>query len=234
MMTQDSSLNFCPTLKEILETGYVNIGEGERVPVSGTSTLNNIRAIRHALIIEKPLMTMEIGLAYGASALTFLATHAELNQANSQHFAIDPFQSTSWSSAGVKAIRSAGLESNFALIEQDSALALPQLCAEGASFGIIYIDGSHIFEDVFVDFYFCARLLKSKGLLLFDDCRDKHIKKVLRFIESNYNGIFMKEDIRPYKTWKQTVGTALGIQQLTAYRKIGEMPRAWNAEFLNF
>jgi predicted O-methyltransferase YrrM len=234
MSVQDNSLDFCPTLKEILATGYVNIGESERVAVSGTSTLNNISAIRHALKKEKPQKTMEIGLAYGASALTFLATHAELRQASSQHLAIDPYQSTSWRSAGVEAIRSAGLESNFALIEQDSALALPRLCTEGASFGMIYIDGSHIFEDVFVDFFYCARLLELNGLLLFDDCSDKHIKKVLRFVESNYRDILVKEDIRHSKTWKQRVGMALGIQQLTAYRKIGETPRAWNAAFSKF
>ena len=76
MSVQDNSLDFCPTLKKILATGYVNIGESERVAVSGTSTLNNISAIRHALKKEKPQKTMEIGLAYGASALIFLATHA--------------------------------------------------------------------------------------------------------------------------------------------------------------
>jgi len=160
-----------------LAIGCVNIGESERVAVSGTSTLNNISSIRHALKKEKPQKTMEVGLAYGASALTFLATHAELRQASSQQLAIDPYQSTSWRSAGVEAIRSAGLESNFALIEQDSALALPRLCTEGASFGMIYIDGSHIFEDVFVDFFYCARLLELNRLLLFDDCSDKHIKR---------------------------------------------------------
>lgn len=233
-MQNNGDLDFCPTLKEILSTGCVSLGDGTRVAISGTSTLNNIRTIRHALASRKPLKTMEIGLAYGASALTFLATHAEIGRKNANHTAIDPYQSTTWRSAGIEAINAAGYSSSFSLIEQESSIALPNLLTDGFSFGVIYIDGSHVFEDVFVDFFYCARLLDFGGLLLFDDSTDKHVRKVLSFIDSNYSSILERVSVGPRRTLKQKVGHLLGVQQLTAYQKVGNCPRSWDASFSAF
>lgn len=229
-----NELDFCPLLRDMLISGRTSLSNGEQIAISGTSTLNNIRALRHALKSEKYLKTLEVGLAYGASALTLLATHAELNQSGSKHIAIDPYQSTTWRSAGLTAIRNAGLTDNFTLIEQDSAVALPRLYSEEASFGLIYIDGSHIFENVFIDMFYSTLLLQPEGLLLFDDSTDRHVNKVLRFIQTNFRGILKREQVPTDKTLKQRIGHALGIQQLTAWRKVADLPRAWDAPFVDF
>ena len=66
--------------------------------------------------------------------------------------------------------------------EECSALELPKLMKQGARFDLVYIDGSHLFEDVFIDAYFVARLLTQGGVVVFDDSTNPHIAKVLRFL----------------------------------------------------
>lgn len=230
-----SEAKFCPTLYNMLTSKSIDLPGITELPIHSTSTINNIRTIRQLLINERPIATLEIGLAFGASALTFLATHKEIHSSQIfSHTAIDPFQASDWKSAGLHAIQSAGLMTNFTHIEQDSALALPTLCSEDNTYGLIYVDGSHIFENVFVDFFYCARLLSLNGLILFDDCTDKHVRKVLKFIEKNYIGILKREYITHSPTLKQRIGHSVGIQQLIAYRKIGHPPRKWNAPFVDF
>jgi predicted O-methyltransferase YrrM len=235
-MSKYSELDWCPVLKEMLSTGYSKSLSGNKIAIAGTSTLNNIATIRHLIQREKPKRTMEVGLAYGASALAFLATLSEVNRPGCYHHtAIDPYQKSAWNGSGLNTILAAGFSSvEFTLLEQDSALALPEMCRNKESYSLIYIDGSHLFEDVFVDFFFSARLLSVGGLLIFDDCYDKHVKKLVSFIDSNYRGILAREDAVRRKTLKQSIGHKLGIQQLVAYRKVSCPPREWNATFRGF
>ena len=235
MSTALDSTKFCPTLHRMLSSGEIQLADGEKIPIRATSTINNIRIIRHLLQTEKQRKTLEVGLAYGASALTFLATHQEVHSDQYfRHTAIDPFQMGVWKSVALNLIKSAGFEDNFHFLKEDSALALPSLCREGSDYGLIYVDGSHIFEDVFIDFFYCTRLLLVNGLLLFDDCTDKHVRKVIRFIDTNYSGILKREYVVQSPTLKQQVGHKLGIQQLVAYRKINETPRHHYAKFTSF
>ena len=50
---------------------------------------------------------------------------------------------------------------------------------------LVSIDGSHIFEDVPIDAYSCIGLLRDADVVLFDDCTDRHIAKLISFIGSN-------------------------------------------------
>lgn len=52
---------------------------------------------------------------------------------------------------------------------------------ENPKFGLVYIDGSHGFEEVFSDFYF-VRYPMACGYLLFDDGSDPEVAKVLHFL----------------------------------------------------
>jgi len=94
----------------------------------------------------------------------------------------------------------------------------------------VYVDGSHLFEDVFVDGFYCARLLAEGGYLLFDDCADPHIAKVIGFIDRNVPGLSRQPD----RTLRSRVARVLRRRQLTAYRRVGEIERTWNSAFLTF
>ena len=57
----------------------------------------------------------------------------------------------------------------IAKLVMPSAAALPRLEQAGARFDLIYIDGSHRLMDVYRDSTLCWPLLKSGGILIWDD-----------------------------------------------------------------
>jgi methyltransferase family protein/HlyD family secretion protein len=159
-----------------------------------------------------------------------------------QHTALDPFQTTVWDACGLMAVERAGLMGYMDFRQAYSALELPKLAASGARFGLVYVDGSHLFEDVFVDAYFVIRLLIEGGVVAFDDSSNPHIAKVLRFLRtsvppraleeldlSHYRG---KQDQFSYFSYR--VARYFRKVQLTAFRRIGDVERAWDASFHSF
>ena len=80
-----------------------------------------------------------------------------------RHVAIDPFQPTVWDGVGIQSLERAGLSDLVEVMQEPSCRVLPRLLSSGRQFGIMYVDGSHLFEDVFVDAYFGARLLTDGG-----------------------------------------------------------------------
>jgi Methyltransferase domain len=116
---------------------------------------------------------------------------------------------------------------------------LPKLVSEGQQIDLVYIDGSHLFEDVFVDFYFVSRLLSDGGVLLFDDCSDPHVRKILRFIQTNCMKSLVPYDLSAYrmdqgKSMRYMLGGLIGRRQLLAFQKIGHPERAWDSVFVDF
>lgn len=230
-------LNFSPRLKEIVETGKSLNLKGEVIKTSGVSTLNNIRIMRELVIKEKFSKTLEIGLAFGVSALTLLSTLKEVSADNFHHTAIDPFQ-TNWGGSGLKVISDEGFSNHFTLHEDLSALVLPTLFRNSEQYDLIYIDGSHLFEDVFIDFYYSVQILRKGGIVLFDDCRDSHVLKVIKFIRTNYAEFLSEIDYgvgeNPHRPLKKRIGNFLGVRQLFGFQKTEEPPRKWNAKYKDF
>ena len=127
-------------------------------------------------------------------------------------------------------LEEAGLGEFVEVIEEPSCVVLPRLLEQGRQFGLIYVDGSHLFENVFVDGFYGARLLAEDGYLLFDDCADPHIAKVMGFIDKNVRGLSRQ----PERTLRQSVARILGRRQLAIYRRIGPIERPWNSPFSRF
>jgi predicted O-methyltransferase YrrM len=185
-----------------------------------------------------PERTLEIGMAFGASALTFAASYRDLDRPQrQQHTAIDPAQTSHWDGAGRQNLERAGLAGYVEVIEQYSAFALPQLIAEQRKYDLIYVDGSHQFEDVLIDFVFCHELLNVGGLILFDDSTDSQVAKVLRFIEANYDQVYNPEALL-YGNRKERVKRRLAVMlhknQLTAYRKLRDGRKNWGQPLKKF
>jgi hypothetical protein len=154
-----------------------------------------------------------------------------------QHNAIDPFE-TDWNDMALVALDNAGLRGYLDFRPEFSSIALPTLVSEGARFELTFIDGSHFFDDVFVDFYFTTQLLVDGGIVAFDDSTNRHMRKVLRFIRANC-GCLQPVDLSRYRADKgrslrYRVAKVLGRTQLTAFRKVGGWIREWNVEFKNF
>ena len=124
-------------------------------------------AIRDAMAIERPKTVVEIGLAYGSSALAI--GEALVATGGRRHLILDPYQESAWRDAGWSAVCEAGLEGIATLVREPSQIALPRLIAEGLQVDAAFVDGSHVFHQVFVDVYFLQQLVKPGGLVILDD-----------------------------------------------------------------
>jgi predicted O-methyltransferase YrrM len=159
----------------------------------------------------KSSATLEIGFAYGFSALFFLAGAAKSGAGH--HTAIDPFEEANWHGIGLANVRAAGAESSFRLISDRSDHAATDLARQNSSFDIIFIDGNHRLDDALVDFYLYAPLCKIGGLVIFDDTWMGSIQTVVSFVRSN----------RP-----DFVEVAVPRANVAAFRRTGEDSRPWD------
>ncbi len=205
--------------------------------LGGLSTINNLVVLRRLLIEFRPLRTLEIGMACGGSALTFAASHRDNGfVAQGQHAAIDGFQRHGFDDVGRVQLENAGLDKFVTVHESLSSFALAKMAEAKLRVGLIYIDGSHQFEDVFCDFYFARELLDVGGLMLFDDSADVEVAKVIKFIQINLRQHFEQISVADYRDlsgWQKIkfrVAEKLHKTQLTIFRKLkdggrAEMPR---------
>jgi predicted O-methyltransferase YrrM len=159
----------------------------------------------------KPEATLEVGFAYGFSAVFFLAAGAANKVGH--HTAIDPFQRSHWYGIGLANVRAEGAESSFRLIEERSDRAATDHGRQNSTFDVIFIDGNHRLDDALVDFYLYAPLCKIEGLIILDDMWMSSIQTVASFIRSN----------RP-----DFVDMATHHPRISAFRRVGEDRREWD------
>jgi predicted O-methyltransferase YrrM len=131
----------------------------------------------------RPELTIEVGMANGLSTV-FIAEALRQN-GTGRHIAIDPFQHSDWGGAGMALVRKAGLESLVELVELPSHQALPELERAGKRPGLVFIDGSHLFDYVLSDFLCTDRLLPPGGLVAFDDSDWPAITAAIRYALTN-------------------------------------------------
>lgn len=235
-------LAFCPTLENLYRAREAVGRSGKPFRMTGgLSTVNNLATIREVMLELKPERTMEVGMACGGSALTIAVTHRDLKHLPTrQHVAIDGFQLTKYDDVGRLKLEEAGLSGYVEVREQLSAVALPKIVEENLKFGLVYIDGSHRFEDVFCDFYFVRQLVEVGGIIFFDDSSDPRVMKVIRFIQSNLRDYFEQIPIFKYREpsllnrVKYSIAEALHKTQLSIFRKIKDGDRPCEAPLRSF
>jgi predicted O-methyltransferase YrrM len=142
-------------------------------------------ALRDLLIAEGVETVVEVGLAYGSSALAIGEALVAVDAGRPLHVIIDPFQATDWSNVGWQLLRSAGLETIARLLLQPSSMALPQLIAEGLTADAAFIDGSHRFHEVFVDLYFLRKIVRPGGIIVLDDHWWPSVRTAEHYFEVN-------------------------------------------------
>ena len=230
-----------PAMKPFVEGGALPDAEGRMVPVGSCSTANNLTVLAHWFRALRPRVTLEAGLAFGASTTLFLSLHRLLGagEPGRCHHAIDCLQHTLWRDCGLLHVRACGLEDLFRFHDRLSARALPDIEEAGVKAGLIYLDGSHLFEDVFVDFYFSHRILEVGGVIGFDDSSHPQVAKVVRFIRRNMRREY--EELNPYEItaprWpraKLAAARLSGRQQLTLFKKREEWERPQGVAFRDF
>ena len=141
-------------------------------------------ALRDLFVAEKAQVVIEIGLAYGSSALAIGEALISQGGPAPRHLVIDAYQDR-FGGAGWQAIAEAGLSDVTELLVERSQLVLPRLVAEGLVADAAFVDGSHIFHNVFVDLYFLRQLVRPGGLIVLDDCEWPSVATAVRYFEVN-------------------------------------------------
>ena len=134
----------------------------------------------------KPVNSLEVGLAWGGSAVHILCALHENGAGH--HTALDPFQ-VDWSNIGVREADRLGLGGRFTCVRERSEAALPRYLSEGRRFQYVFIDGDHRFDAVFVDFFYCQKILDVGGVLILDDAASHTVETVTSFIDSNMSNL---------------------------------------------
>lgn len=236
--TADIHAQFPSALEDMLRTGQAR-GKNRTIKFVGGSTVNNLYSLKALFDEIRPRRTLEIGLACGASALLLAALHrADDPSGSRQHTAIDPFQED-LDDAGVHQIGMEKLDDYFRLFRDRSSAVLPRLLDSGERFQLIYIDGGHHFEDVFIDVLYGLRLLDIGGVIALDDSTWPDVRKTIRFFEKNFGNFVERLDIGDYRP-RETVdlkfrlAQLLGRNQMTAFRLIADPVRHYSAKFTDF
>jgi predicted O-methyltransferase YrrM len=155
-------------------------GDFERVSLPG----GDCDVLRDLLVAENAGVVVEIGLAYGSSALAIAEAIVSQDHEGAEHLIVDAYQDQ-FRHAGWKALVAAGLTEVCSLLPERSQLALPRLVTEGFVADAAFVDGSHIFHNVFVDLVFVRELVRPGGLVVLDDCRWPSVATAVRYFELN-------------------------------------------------
>jgi predicted O-methyltransferase YrrM len=142
-------------------------------------------ALRDLLIAEGVETVVEVGLAYGRSALAIGEALVTVDAPRPRHLIIDPLQATEWSNVGWDLLRSAGLDTIARLVRQPSSLALPQLVSQGLVADAAFVDGSHRFHEVFVDLAFLRQIVRPGGVIVLDDHHWPSVRTAAHYYEVN-------------------------------------------------
>ena len=224
------------TLQEMLRTRRVR-GRTRELELMGDSTANNLAILASLLRAKSARSTLEVGLASGTSALLMADYHRGQN-AGGHHHAIDPFQHE-LDDSGVAQIEREGLSDWFTLHREQSHVTLPRLLSEGTRFDLIYIDDSHLFEDVVIDVLYGGRLLNDGGVMLLDDSTWPDVAKVIAFVRANKGAELREIDLSPHRpdggrSLRFRVARALGRSQMTGFERVGPMDRPWSSKMKRF
>jgi predicted O-methyltransferase YrrM len=154
-------------------TVSISAGEGE--------------ALARWVLREAAIETIEIGLAYGLSALYICEALIRRGDPRARHVVLDPYQAQRFANCGLQVLDEAGVGSLVDYHNETSQVALPAFLKEGRQFDLGFVDGNHRFDSVFVDLFFLGRLLRKGGAIILDDYNLPGIKRAVSFFLTNLN-----------------------------------------------
>lgn len=178
-----------PVLAELLQTGVVVSESGKTHKVHSHISLQEGLFLQEIVSEVRPSVSLEVGLAYGVSALFICDVLARLQ--NPRHIVIDPHQlqpsSThmSFEGMGLRNLQKAGYERLIEFYGDPSYLSLPLLVSQGTKVDFAFIDGWHTFDFASVDFFYVDLLLRSGGVVVIDDTDFPSVWKLCRYIITN-------------------------------------------------
>ena len=142
-------------------------------------------ALSRWVLRETATRTIEIGLAYGLSALYICDGLIRSGRSDARHVVLDPFQAGRFASCGLQVLGEAGVASLVEYHDEMSQIALPTFLKQGRKFDLAFVDGNHRFDAVFLDLYYLGRLLPRGGVIVLDDYDLPGIRRAVSFYLRN-------------------------------------------------
>lgn len=188
----------CSVLRELLSSGETRLADGKVLRLTANVSPLSSKVLYRLASENRCVDALEIGMAFGVSSLSILSG---LQTTGGRLTSIDPY--VSWPSARQAAlnhIAKAGYGNSHTHIQDFSFLALPKLLLEGRSFDFIYIDGAHDYDNVIIDYLYADKLLRSGGVVGFNDVGWPEVwpvvKRILKRSDYNEVNLGVKPDFR--------------------------------------
>jgi predicted O-methyltransferase YrrM len=150
-----------------------------------TITTGEGEALKRWVLNENATHTIEIGLAFGFSALHICEGLLLNGNPDPRHVALDPWQSSGYADRGLEILEEAGVKSLVEFHYEESQIALPQFLKEGRQFDLAFVDGNHRFDRVFLDLYYLGHLVRRGGIIILDDINLPGIERAASFFINN-------------------------------------------------
>lgn len=167
-------------LDDLLTTRQITRADGTTVPLHSSATREEGEALQRLIRAHQPQVTLEVGLAYGISALFICEALAEVG--GRTHITIDPLQH-GWDNLGLRHLEQAGFGAMVEHHEAPSYRVLPAFEAAGRRIDFAFIDGWHTLDYAMIDFFYIDLLLEPGGVLVLDDAWSyPAIRKLVRYI----------------------------------------------------
>jgi hypothetical protein len=87
------------------------------------------------------------------------------------------------------------------LIVAPSSIALAQLVTDGVVADAAFVDGSHRFHEVFVDFYFLRKIVRPSGLIIVDEDWTPSVRTAVRYYERNLGWVAIPDAFARGSLW---------------------------------
>lgn len=169
-----------PSLAQtIIESKVVHDRNGNVVELTMHTSAQQGRFLQQFIDRENVSTVLEIGLAYGISALFICEALAK--KKNPRFISIDCFQDR-WQQIGLANLERAGFDKFTEFHKEYSHSILPQLMARGEKIDFAYSDSSKFLDVVITDACYIIQMLRVGGFFAFDDCSMTGVRRAVRYI----------------------------------------------------
>lgn len=172
-------------LKDSIENALVFDADNKPVPLDSNVAANEGKYLYDLIVNNKLKKTMEIGMAYGISALYMAQAHKNLQNPMKSHVSVDPYQSTQWKNIAMLNLQRSNLQDFVELREELSYIALPLAVQQKEEYDLVFIDGMHLYDYTLLDFFYADLMLKVGGYMVFDDAHMPSVAKVISYVLTN-------------------------------------------------
>lgn len=167
-------------------------------------------ALRDWVIRERASSVVEVGLAYGVSALHICEGLLSNGSKDPKLIVLDPFQESRFKNGGLCFLDEAGVRSMVDHHPERSQLALPEYMKQGRNFDFGFVDGNHRFDFVFLDLFYLGHLIRKGGIIFLDDYNYPGIRKAVSFFVNNLGWSVEEESPAGHEHQWAAVRTASG------------------------